>query len=186
MGAAVVRHRFTVEEYHKMAEAGVFTEDDRLELIEGEIVEMVPIGSRHAACVNRLTRVVIERVGDRAIVSVQNPVRLWKHTEPQPDLAVLRPRSDFYTAEHPGPEDVFLVVEVTERAAEYDKGVKLPLYARAGIPEAWLVDLERGAIAIYGKPSAQGYQEERHFGESERVSSHAFPGLTLTADEVLS
>ncbi|MFH1610025.1 MAG: Uma2 family endonuclease [Candidatus Bipolaricaulota bacterium] len=185
MGAVVVKHRFTVEEYHKMREAGLFTEDDRVELIAGEIVEMTPISSRHAACVKRLNRLFPQKLGERALVSVQDPIRLGEHAEPQPDLALLKPRKDFYSSDHPGPQDIFFLVEVAETSTDYDREVKLPLYARAGIPEVWLVDLERETIAIYGKPSGQGYQEERHFRRGQGFSSSALPGLTLTADEVL-
>jgi len=126
MAAPLVRHRFTVEEYHRMGQAGILSEDDRVELIEGEIVEMAPVGSRHAACVKRLNALLSRRAGGRALVSVQDPIRLGEHSEPQPDLALLKPREDFYAAAHPGPEDVLLVIEVAETSLEYDREVKLP------------------------------------------------------------
>src|SRR5438552_12280642 len=137
----VRRRRFTVEEYHRMAEAGILSEDDRVELIEGEIVQMSPIGPRHSACVDRLNALFTSRLRRRAIVRVQNPIVLSRWTEPQPDLTLLRPRADFYAERHPGPADVLLAVEVAETSGVYDRGTKLALYARARIPEVWLVDV---------------------------------------------
>jgi Uma2 family endonuclease len=135
----VTRRRFTVHDYHRMGEAGILHEDDRVELIEGEIVEMAAIGTRHFSCVNGLTRLLVRGVGDEAIVSVQNPVRLDEHNEPQPDLTVLRVRD--YRESLPVPEDVLLLIEVSDTTLRYDRGVKLPLYARAGIREVCILDL---------------------------------------------
>ncbi len=135
----VTRRRFTVHDYHRMGEAGILHEDDRVELIEGELVEMAAIGTRHLTCVNGLTRMLVRGVGDEAIVSVQNPVRLDEHSEPQPDLTVLRMRD--YRESLPVPEDVLLLIEVSDTTLAYDRGVKLPLYARSGIREVWIVDL---------------------------------------------
>lgn len=132
MTVQVQRRRFTVDQYHQMAEAGVLTEADRVELIAGELLEMSPIGRRHAACVNRLTRLFTSLLGESAIISVQNPIALSVHSEPQPDMALLRPRADFYASGHPGPEDVWLVVEVAETSPEYDRQIKMPEYASAG------------------------------------------------------
>jgi Uma2 family endonuclease len=179
------RHLFTVEEYHRMAEAGIFGEDDRVELLDGEIVEMTPIGSRHAACVDRLTHLLVEQVRGRAIVRVQNPIRLGQHSEPQPDLALLKPRSDFYAEAHPGAEDVLLVVQVAESSADSDRAVKVPLYARAGIPEVWLVDLAGVKIEVYREPMPHGYQDVRTVRGGQRLSPHTLPDLDLAAEAVL-
>lgn len=176
---------FTVDEYHRMAEVGILTEDDRVELIEGEIVEMSPIGSRHVACVNRLTRLFTQEGGEGAIVSVQNPIRLSEYSEPEPDLALLRPRLDFYAEALPGPEDTLLVVEVMETSAEYDRQKKLPLYAQAGIPEVWLVDLAAECIEVYRQPSPGGYEEVQRRCRGERLAPQAFPDVELTVDEIL-
>ena len=132
----LTKRRFTVEEYDRIAEAGVLTEDDRVELIDGAIVMMAPIGARHAGTVNYLTRLWTSRLGERAIVQVQNLVRLDLYSKPQPDIALLRPRGDFYRAAHPGPEDVLLVVDVADTSTEADRRVKMPLYARAAVREA--------------------------------------------------
>ena len=176
--------RFTVEEYYRMAQAGILSEDDRVELIEGAIVEMAAIGSRHAACVGRLT-VLSSTAQTGGIVWVQNPIRLGEHSVPQPDLALLRLRPDFYASAHPGPGDVFLLVEVSETSADSDREVKVPIYARAGIPEVWLVDLEGEVIEVYRQPSAEGYRDARQVRRGEALSPEAFPDLTLAADEIL-
>jgi hypothetical protein len=136
MGVQLARRLFTVAEYHKMAEAGILSEDDRVELLEGEIVAMSPIGSRHAGTVKRLLDQFIPLQGARRVIlSVQDPIRLGEYSEPQPDLALLRPRADFYASSHPGPEDVLLIIEVADQSAAVDREVKVPLYARWGIPE---------------------------------------------------
>lgn len=185
MAVQLRRHMFTVKEYHRMAEAGIFGEDDRVELLEGEIVEMTPIGSGHAACVDRLTHLLVERVRGRAIVRVQSPIRLGQHSEPQPDLAVLKPRSDFYAKAHPGPEDVLLIVEVAETSADSDRAVKVPLYARAGIPEVWLVDLTEVRIEVYSGPMPQGYQEFQTVRSGQRLSPRTVPDVELAVEAVL-
>lgn len=182
----VVRRKFTVEEYHRLSKAGILREDDRVELIDGEIVEMGPVGARHAATVKRIrNRLTPIESSGRALLSVQDPIRLGDFGEPQPDLALLRPRGDFYAAEHPGPEDVLLVVEVAETSTDYDRQVKVPLYARWGIPEVWLVDLEQDRIEVYRRPSAEGYQEVQMVRRGERVGPTAFPDLVLRTEEIL-
>ncbi len=186
MAVQLVKYRFTVKDYHLMAEAGIFHEDDRVELVEGEIIEMAPIGPGHAGGVNRLLNSFLPLQAEwKAIMGVQNPIHLGERSEPQPDLALLKPRPEFYSQEHPGPQDVFLVVEVMESSADYDREVKVPLYARFGIPETWLVDLERGRIEVYRVPGPEGYSEVRTLGRGERLSPQVFPQLILTIDELL-
>lgn len=185
MAVQLLRRRFTVEDYYRMAEAGILTEDDRVELLDGEVVEMTPIGSRHAACVDRLTRLLASAVGDRAIVRVQNPIRLGRHSEPQPDLALLRPRPDFYAQAHPGPEDVLLVVEVADTSVESDRGVKVPLYARAGISAAWLVDLAGERVVVHTAPAPEGYRTVHEARPGGRLRLDGLPGLDLAVADVL-
>ena len=180
----VTRRRFTVHEYHRMGEAGILHEDDRVELIEGEIVEMAAIGTRHFTCVNQLNRLLVRGVGDAAIVSVQNPVRLDEHTEPQPDLAVLRPRD--YRLSLPGPEGVLLLIEVSDTTLAYDRGVKLQLYARAGIPEVWIVDLAGALIERHTDPSSDGYRGLEQARRREKIESTALPGIALSVDAALA
>lgn len=153
------RHAYSVDDYYRMAEAGILRPGDRVELIEGEIIDMVPIGSRHAAAVTRIGNTLMCSVGREAIVAIQNPVRLSHYSEPQPDIALLRPRDDFYAAVHPGPGDVLLLVEVADSTLRFDRDTKLPLYARHGIPEVWLVDIENAQFTIHRDPQTHGYAQ---------------------------
>lgn len=152
------RRRFTVDDYYRMVETGILSEGDRTELIEGEIIEMVPIGSRHAGHLNRLTALFSAAVGDDVIVAVQNPIRLDEHSEPQPDLSLLEARDDYYTSSHPSPDDILLVVEVSDASLEYDRSTKIPLYAQHRIPAVWLINLRDHAIEVYERPDDEGYQ----------------------------
>jgi Uma2 family endonuclease len=185
MSIQVTRRLFTVEEYHSIARAGILGEDDRVELIEGEITEMTPIGSRHAAVVDRLNQLFSRHPDVNAIIRVQNPIRLGEHSEPQPDLALLRPRLDFYFPAHPGPEDILLVIEVAETSADYDRVIKVPLYARGRILEVWLVNLEGEAIEVYQRPSAEGYHEVKTLRRGDHLSPGSFPDLKLRVEEIL-
>lgn len=179
----VRRRRFTVEEYHRMGEAGILGEGERVELIEGEIVEMNPIGSRHAACVKGLTSLLGRLLGDELLLDVQNPVRLDGGLEPQPDLAVVRARD--YRDSLPVPEDVLLVIEVSDTTLRYDRNVKLPLYARAGIKEAWIVDLPNKAIERHNDPSQTGYGRMQRVGPGKTLASEVFPDLVLNTDALI-
>jgi len=180
----VARRRFTAEEYHKMGEAGILGEDDRVELIEGEVVEMAPIGSRHAMCVIRLNRLLVSLVGDEAFVSPQNPVSLDPRQEPQPDLAVLRARD--YKDSLPGPEDVLFLIEVSDTTLRYDQEIKLPLYARSGILEVWIMDLAGGAIKRHNEPSGDGYRRTERARRGDGIRSEVFPNIFLRAADVLT
>ncbi len=153
---APTRHRVDVDEYHRMAEAGIFGESDRIELIDGDLIDMAPIGQGHAAIVGGLNEALFMACAGRAIVWPQNPIRLDQSSEPQPDLAVLRRRADFYaTGERPGPADVLLLVEVADSSLRFDQRVKLPLYSRAGIAELWIVDLQRRVLHAHRKPNGE-------------------------------
>ena len=185
MALPFARRLFTAEEYHRIAEAGVLTEDDRVELIEGEILEMSPIGSRHAACVGRLTRVFSRTVGDSAMVWVQNPIRLGERSEPEPDVALVRPRADDYAAGLPTAEDIFLLVEVADSSVDYDRQMKVPLYARTGIPEVWLANLGQQHVAVYRDPTPAGYQTVRVVRPGEAIRPIAFPDLEVAVDDIL-
>ncbi len=179
----VTRRRFTVHDYHRMGEAGLLHEDDRVELIEGELVEMAAIGTRHLTCVNGLTRMLVRGVGDEAIVSVQNPVRLDEHSEPQPDLTVLRMRDDRESL--PVTEDVLLLTEVSDTTLAYDRGVKYPLYARSGIREVWIVDLGHEVVESHADPSGDGYRRTETARRAETLAPLALTGLALPVDGVL-
>ncbi|HUE85418.1 MAG TPA: Uma2 family endonuclease [Vicinamibacterales bacterium] len=179
------RRLFTVEEFHRMADGGVFAEDDRLELIAGDIVEMTPIGSRHAACVDRLARELQRSIPATTIVRVQSPIVLGRDSEPQPDIAVLRYRTDFYRDRHPGPGDVLLVIEVADTSIAFDRGTKLPLYARAGIPELWIVDLAASAVEIWRQPVREACCETERISGSGRLTSSSLPGFDVAVAEVI-
>jgi Uma2 family endonuclease len=185
MSVQIAKRLFSVHEYERMVEAGILTEDDRVELIEGEIVEMSPIGKRHAACVNRLNALLGRRLGREAIVSVQNPVQLGERSEPQPDLTLLRGRDDFYEHSLPTPEDVLLLIEVSDTTLEADRQIKLPLYARAGIVEVWLVNLNDEQIEVYAQPAGGSYQFVRCARRGESINAQSLAGLTLDVDAVL-
>ena len=160
LSAAPARHRLDVDEFHRMVEAGIFGEDDRMELIDGDLIDMAPIGQGHAAIVCGLNEALFLACAGRAIVWPQNPIQLDRSSEPQPDLAVLRRRADFYaTGDRPGPADVLLLVEVADSSLRFDQKVKLPLYARAGIAELWIVDLQRRVLHAYRKPDDDAYGE---------------------------
>jgi Uma2 family endonuclease len=196
MSTELIRHRFTADEYHQMAEAGVLRDDDRVELIEGEIVDMTPVGPRHIAVVNRLTQALVKACGDRAIVQIQASIRLGPHSEPQLDAVLLRPRPDFYETAVPGPESVLLVIEVADSSLPYDRGVKLALYARAGIREVWLVDLTRNHVEVHREPTRDGYRRgetldpwrpARAGGTSRREPlAGGPPRLSLTSSPIAS
>lgn len=177
--AVVQPHRFTVDEYHKMGESGILTEDDRVELIEGELVDMPPIGSDHAGVVILLTAMLAGPLSGKALLSSQNPVRLGKRSEPQPDLAVLRPRDDFYRNAHPQPKDVLLVIEVADTTARYDREVKIPLYAAYGIPEVWLIDLRAKRVEVYLQPSKDGYRQRLRPTNDERLALSLLPEISI-------
>ena len=185
MGMDLQRRLFTADEYHRLAEAGILREDDRVELVDGEIVEMTPIGSRHAACVDRLLVLLQRCLRDRGILRVQGPIRLDARPEPQPYLSVLKPRADFYASVHPSPGDVLFVVEVADTSERYDRGIKVPLYARAGIAETWLVDLLHERVEIFTQPMPRGYHSSRQARCGERLASHAFPEANLLVDDIL-
>jgi Uma2 family endonuclease len=186
MTSDLQRYRFTVEEYHRMGEAGILPEDSRIELIAGEIVVREPIGSRHAGTVNRLTRLWTSRLGERAVVQVQNPIELPEEdSEPQPDVTLLRPRADFYTGAHPVAADVLLLIEVADSTLAVDRRVRMPLYARAAIREAWILDLTADRVEVYRAPTAKGYRQVATFARGQRLTPEAFPDLTLTVEDLL-
>jgi Uma2 family endonuclease len=173
------RHRLTVAEYHRMGETGIFSPEARVELIEGEVIDMPPIGSLHAGTVDYIADVLRLTCGGRAIVRTQNPVFLDLRSEPQPDVALLRPRPDFYRNAHPTPSDVFLIVEVADTTLAYDTQIKLPLYARHGIPEAWLVDLPNRQFIIHRIPTPTGFQDVQTLTDLSAVSPFLLPGVTI-------
>lgn len=185
MSLPLPRRPFTTAEYHRLLEVGILTEDDRVELIDGEIIEMAPIGPRHTACVKRLAAFLIRKVKQNAVVGVQDPIQLDDYSEPQPDISVLKWRADFYAQGHPTPQDVLIAIEVADTTLESDQVVKLPSYARAGIAEAWLVDLVNDRLEIHSSPTSGVYQEVRLVLRGQKVISKTIPQLKLKADDIL-
>lgn len=185
MSTHLTVRRFTVEQYHRMGETGVIGPDERVELLDGEIVEMAPIGSEHAGCVARTTKRFNRTLGDDACVWPQNPVVLDDWSEPQPDLMLLKPRRDEYASAHPRPEDVLLVIEVCDTTYERDRDEKLPRYAAAGIREAWLVNLPEARIEVYRRPTKAGYRSVRRIKRGGEIAPLAFPAFHVAAEDIL-
>lgn len=173
------RHAVSAEEYLRMGERGVFAPEARLELIEGEIVEMAPIGSPHAGVVMIMNRLFNRAAGDLAIVLVQSPLIVGERSVPQPDLALLRPRADSYTRSHPTTADVLLLVEVADTTLQFDLGTKIPLYAAAGIAEAWVVDLQGHALCVFRDPSPSGYRTSFTLKGDESVTALALSAIVV-------
>ena len=173
------RYRFTVKDYHRMAEAEVFDPEDRVELIDGEVLEMAPIDSRHAGCVNRLNYLFVSRLGTRAVVAPQNPIEVDDYSEPQPDLVLLRPRDDFYSSSHGLPNDVLLVVEVSNTTLRFDLGRKTALYLAGRIPEVWVVDVNAEVVHV-ATPAGT-----RVVTRGESLAPEAFPDLVLEVTDIV-
>ena len=187
VAVATARRRFTREEYHRMGEVGILKPTERVELIRGEIVEMSPIGPRHAAFVDNLTQLLVVRLAGRAIVSVQNPVVLADDSEPQPDLKILRHRSVSYKHRTAAAEDTLLLIEVAETSLVYDRSTKLRLYAETGIPEYWVVDGVAESVEVHRAPHAGGYRDvSRVAGNTATVSLQAYPDVTLSLAEIFT
>ena len=184
MTVQILRWQFTVADFARMIEAGIFAEDDRVELIDGEVRAMSPIGPRHAAIVKRLNALMSRQVADRAILSVQDPIQLTDYTEPQPDLAVLRLREDFYVQAHPVPADVLVVIEVAETSLEYDREEKVPRYAQVLIPEVWLIDVERETVTQYTHPDGTRYREEHTLQRGQILISATVSDFQLVVDDI--
>jgi Uma2 family endonuclease len=180
------KHLITVEEYYRMAEVGLLAPDARVELIEGEIIDMVPIGVPHNRAVNHLSRLFHRAVGDLAIVQTQGVVRLGRTSEPQPDIALLAPRADEYGSAHPTATDVLLIVEVSDSTLRYDREVKVPLYASNGIPEVWIADLQNGEMHFYGRPEAGNYVDHRASRSPGVARLAALPGVKIDLSRLLA
>jgi len=185
MSVELQRRQFTVKEYHQMVEAGILTEDDRVELITGEIVEMAPIGIPHAGCVRRLNMIFNDLLRGKIIVDTQNPIDLSDDSEPEPDLILLRWRDDFYSQKHPQPEDILLLIEVADSTIKYDREIKIPLYAENGISEVWLIDINQQLVEVYRQVEGNSYQNVRQFFRGNSLTIEACEDINLTVDEIL-
>lgn len=183
MAVAPLRRRFSLAEYHALGTSGILSEDDRTELIAGEIWDMTPIGSRHAACLKRWNAYLNRCLGATTTIGIQDPVWLDVDTELQPDLSVLRPRDDFYAEAHPTAQDVLWVIEIADTSLAHDRSVKAPIYARAGVRELWIVDLTGAALEIHRDAGAKGYRQVERLPASDprlrTLAPLALPELAL-------
>ena len=185
MSATLTRHRFTVDEYNELIDFGVLGENDRVEFIRGEVIDKIPIGERHLFCVNQLNRILNRQVGDDAIVSVQNPIRLVD-SEPDPDIALLKPRGDSYRSGKPTTNDVLVVIEVADSSLEIDREIKHKLYDEAGIPEYWIVNLLDGCVEAYRRGTPTGdFQAAQVFGAGQILSAVALPNRLVDVGQLL-
>ena len=185
MSVQYQKRYFNVDEYYRMAEVGLLSPDDRVELIDGEIVEMSPIGCTHAGTVDRSSAFLHRTLGGAVQVRVQNPVRLNDFSEPQPDVVLLKPREDFYTKSHPTASDVLIVIEVADTSVNYDRNVKLALYARAGIPEAWLMVLPKDLIEVHSQPENGKYQKVQRLKRGKTLVSPTMPTFSCKVEDLL-
>jgi hypothetical protein len=185
MPAEIARKLFSVDEYHRMVDVGILTEDDRVELIEGEILEMSPIGDRHLACTDRATMLLAPRLLGKAIVRIQGSIRLSDNTQPQPDIILLNPRKDFYAKGGAVTKDALLVIEVSETSFRYDRGRKLAIYAKYGVHEVWIEDLNTDTLLIFRDRHPKGYKTSQVLQPSDSVSPLAFPDLILPVSALL-
>jgi Uma2 family endonuclease len=185
MEIEVTKKLFTVDEFNRMAEVGIFGPKPRIELIEGEIIEMAPIGMRHMGCVNRATALLITRLGARAVISVQNAVVLSNYTEPQPDIVVAKPRDSYYGDKYIAPEDTFLVIEVSDTTVRYDRDRKMPLYAKAKVPEVWIENLQNDVVLVYRDPDPKGYKTALTLHRGEALTIAAFPEIQFKVEDFL-
>ena len=181
----IPRHRITVDEYYRMAEVGILPPDARVELIEGEIIDMAPIGSGHGGTVAQVAQLLQDAARGRAQVFVQSEIRLSDISEPQPDFALVRPRADFYKKKHPGPLDTFLIIEVSESTLRYDREVKAPLYARHGVPEYWVIDLKGRQVRFFRSPDSGQYADVSSTGTPGVVAPVALPEVKIDLTQVL-
>jgi Uma2 family endonuclease len=186
MQTHLVRKRFNVDEYYKMLDTGILREGERVELLDGDILQMSSMGARHAATVYRIDKILTRMFGDQAMVRGQLPLHVDKFSEPEPDIAVVRPRSDAYVTAHPTPDDVLLLVEIADTTLEFDCEVKIPVYAIAQIQEVWIVDLTSDRFSIYQHPSGDGYQSMVHRARGDSISPKTRPDITVQISELLS
>jgi Uma2 family endonuclease len=176
----VRRHRLTVAEYHLLGQVGILRENDRVELLEGQIVDMSPIGPRHAIVVDALMHSLAAAIGEKAYVRGQNPITLDDGSEPQPDIAVVRRPWNGYPNTHPGPQDIFLLVEVADSSLETDSGAKCAMYAKAGIPEFWIVDLTTELVHVHRRPSGLGYESIKKVKPPETLHIAGIPDVSIS------
>ena len=185
MATETSKRLFTVHDYHRMVDAGILSEHDRVELIRGEILTMSPIGPRHNAAVLRATNALVKLVEGRAIVGIQGSVRLDEYDEPEPDIVLLRPKDDFYASGHAGPPDIFLIIEIADSSLDYDRTIKTGLYAEKGVPEYWVADIRSDCLFVYSDPHENTYREIRQFQRGDTIAPRLLPDCRIKIDTLL-
>ncbi|NEO53539.1 MAG: Uma2 family endonuclease [Okeania sp. SIO3B5] len=185
MSVELKRRQFTVKEYDLMVEAGILKNDDRVELIAGEIIQVAPMGLRHASCLRRLNRIFNKLLYSKVIIDTQIPIQLNDESEPEPDLILLQWRDNFYEEKHPQPEDIFLLVEVADSTIKYDREIKIPLYAENGISEVWLIDINQQLVEVYRQAKGNSYRDVQQFFRGDILTIEAFDDINLTVEQIL-
>ena len=185
MAGTLLKERITADEYQRMGQLGILREGSRVELIDGEVLVMTPVGTRHSACVGSANRALVLAAGDDAIVLPQGSVRLNLYHEPQPDLVLLRPRADFYASRHAGPGDILLIVEIADSSLAYDRGTKTRIYAEFGIPEYWLADLRANLVSRYSAPNRGAYRKVERCKRGESIAPALLPACVIAVDALL-
>ncbi|ESA33788.1 hypothetical protein N836_20085 [Leptolyngbya sp. Heron Island J] len=186
MTVQILRKKFTVGQYHQMIESGILTDRDRVELIQGDIIEMSSVGKRHAACVDRLNELFVLKLATKSLIRVQSPIRLSDNSEPQPDVSILKRRDDFYEGGHPTPTEIWALIEVFDSTIDFDREVKIPIYAQDNISEVWLINLNDSLIECYRQPSSTGYQQLQIFNRGESLTFQSFPNIAVNVDHIFS
>ena len=185
MATETTKRLFTVHDYHRMVDAGILAEDDRVELIRGEILAMSPIGPPHNGAIIRATQSLVRIVGDRALVGIQGSIRLDEYDEPQPDIYLLRPKDDFYTSRHAGPADILLIVEVADSSLAFDRTIKMQLYAETGVPEYWVADIRNDRILVHAGLQDNAYSVVRQSGRGDLITPELLPDCAIPVDALL-
>lgn len=183
--ATVKPKRFRVEEFRKMTEIGILPEESGWEIIDGYLIDKMTIGSKHASIVKRLNKILTNLVGNQAVISIQDPIHINDYNEPEPDVALLAPRKDFYSKSHPMPTDVLLLIEVSDSTIEYDREVKKMLYAEAEIQEFWLINLKNNTVEVYSQPKNGSYYSTRILEAGETIKLTTIENLQLSVEEIL-
>lgn len=184
MAAETLKKRFSAGDFHRMVEAGIFGEEERVELIDGDVIQMSPIGHRHRVRVTRANTLLVRAFGERAVVSCQGSIELSEWSEPQPDFVVFKPRPDFYARKRWRPDDVLLVMEVADTSLHYDRNVKTPLYAHACIPEVWIEDAKRDILHVYRNPAGGDYADSFELQRSDVIAPITFPDIAFSVDHL--
>lgn len=185
MDPSIAVRRLSVQDYYRMVESGILQPDERVELLEGQIIQMAAKGTAHSAAVSRIEKLLRNRLGDRALLRFQDPVQLNNYSEPEPDVAVVQPDPSFYEDHHPRPSEVFWLVEVSDSTLKFDREIKAPAYARSGIAEYWVLDVNVESLYVYRSPSQGGYRSETILSEKATIAPLAFPECVIAVREMV-